>query len=172
MRGYLGLFLFQNTMYSFKIKTKTYLRQNIMAADSSWTLSSIPTRDVRANVSLGILVLMCFYYLHFKFAYHINKVSLQQKLTTGMHLLTVAPLVFYALGLKGPPGASSNWIVCLSFHLSVCLPVCNSVLLTNNVQYLNFGWLYSHQTWTVSSSMGSSHFTDITCPCGWGGVKM
>ena len=24
------------------------------------------------------------------------------------------------------------------------------------------------QTWTVSSSMGFSHFTDIPCPWGWG----
>ena len=30
---------------------------------------------------------------------------------------------FYAPGLKGPPGASSNQIVCLSICLSVCLSV-------------------------------------------------
>ena len=58
-----------------------------------------------------------------------------------------------------------------SVCLSVCLSVRNSVPLTNKVQYLKFGWSYSNQTWTVSSSMGSSHFTDITCPWGWGGVK-
>ena len=49
---------------------------------------------------------------------------------------------FYAPGLKGPPGASSNRIVCPSVrlfcpsvHPSVCLSV-NSVQLTNKVQYL------------------------------------
>ena len=31
---------------------------------------------------------------------------------------------FYAPGLKGPPGASSNWIVHLSVCLSLCLSVC------------------------------------------------
>ena len=55
---------------------------------------------------------------------------------------------------------------------SVCLSVHNSVPLTNKVQYLKFGWWYSNQTWTVSSSIGSSQFTDITCPLGLGGVKM
>ena len=69
-------------------------------------------------------------------------------------------------------GASSNRIVRLSIrpfvHLSVRLSVHNSVPLTNKVQYYKFGWWYSYQTWTVSSSTGSSHFTDITCP--WGGV--
>ena len=53
--------------------------------------------------------------------------------------------------------------VCLSVHLSVR----NSGPLTNKVQYLNFGWSYSNQTCTVSSSMGFSQFTDITCPWGW-----
>ena len=43
---------------------------------------------------------------------------------------------YYAPGLKGPPGASSNWIV----RLSVCPSVCNSVPLTKKVQYLKFGW--------------------------------
>ena len=81
-------------------------------------------------------------------------------------------ITFYAPGLKGPPGASSNQIVRLSVCLSVCPSVCNSVLLTNKVQYFKFGWSYSNQTWTVSSYMGSSHFTDITCPWGWGGAKM
>ena len=41
---------------------------------------------------------------------------------------------FYALGLKGPTGASSNRIV----RPSVCLSVRNSVLLSNKVQYLKF----------------------------------
>ena len=76
----------------------------------------------------------------------------------------------YTPGLKGPLGASSNRIVrpsvCLSVCPSVCLSVCNSVPITNKVQYLKFGWWYSSQTWTVSSSMGSSHFTDIPCPRG------
>ena len=36
------------------------------------------------------------------------------------------------------------------------------------VQYLKFanGWWYSKQTWIVSSSIGSSHFTDIPCSPG------
>ena len=60
----------------------------------------------------------------------------------------------------------------LVFGLSVCPFVRNSVPLTNKVQYLKFGWSYSNQTWTVSSSMGCSHFTDIPCPWGSGRVKM
>ena len=83
---------------------------------------------------------------------------------------------FYAPGLKGPPGASSVWIVRLSVRPSVrpfVRPsVRNSVPLTFKVQYLKFGWSYSNQTWTVSSSKGCSHFTDITRPWGWGGVKI
>ena len=73
-------------------------------------------------------------------------------------------ICFYAPGLKGPPGASINPIIRPSVR--------NSVPLTNKVQYLKFLWWYSDQTWTVSSSMGSSHFTDITCPWEWGWVKM
>ena len=65
-------------------------------------------------------------------------------------------------------GASSNQIFRLFVCLSVCLSVSNSVPLSNKVQYLKFGWWYSNQTWTVSSSIGSSHFTDIPCPWGWG----
>ena len=76
--------------------------------------------------------------------------------------------VFYAPGLKGLLGASSVWILCLSIRLSDR----NSVSLINKVQYLKFRWSYSNQTWTVSSSKGCSHFTDITCPWRWGGVKM
>ena len=30
---------------------------------------------------------------------------------------------FYAPGLKGPPGASTNWIIRLSVRLSVCLSI-------------------------------------------------
>ena len=41
----------------------------------------------------------------------------------------------YAPGLKGPPGASNNRIVCPS----VCVSVRNSVPITNKVQYLKFG---------------------------------
>ena len=77
-------------------------------------------------------------------------------------------LRFYAPGLKGPPGASSNRIVRLSVCLSVCPSVRNSVPLTIKVQYLKFGWWYNYQTWTVSSSKGCSHFTDITRPWGVG----
>ena len=74
---------------------------------------------------------------------------------------------FYAPGLKGPPGASSNRIACLSVRLSVRLSV-----IPSRLQYLKFGWSYSNQTLTVSSSKGCSRFTDITCPWGWGGVKI
>ena len=58
-------------------------------------------------------------------------------------------------------------VIGLSVHLSVRLSVLTSVPLTNKVQYLKFGWWYSNRKWTVSSSIGSSHFTDIKCP--WGG---
>ena len=71
---------------------------------------------------------------------------------------------FYAPGLKGPSGAFRNRIVRLSTRLFVC----NSVQLTNKVQYLKLRWSYSNQTWTVSSSKGCWHFTDITCP--WSGM--
>ena len=54
-----------------------------------------------------------------------------------------------------------------SVRLSICPFVRNSVPLTNKVQYFKFGWWYSYQTSTVSSSMDCSHFTDITCPWGW-----
>ena len=54
----------------------------------------------------------------------------------------------------------------------VCLSVRNSVPLTFRLQYIKYGWSYSNQTWTVSSSKGCSHLTDITCPLGWGGVKI
>ena len=76
--------------------------------------------------------------------------------------------IFYAPGLKGLPRVSNNWIV----RQSVCLPVHNSIPLTGKVQYLKFGWSYSNQAWTVNSSKGCSHFTGITCPRCWGGVKM
>ena len=69
---------------------------------------------------------------------------------------------FYAPGMKGPPGTSSNRIGCPS----VCLSVIPSRLQT--VLYLKFGLWFSNQTWTVSSSMGSSHFIHNTCPWGWG----
>ena len=58
------------------------------------------------------------------------------------------------------------------FGLSVRLSVRNSIPLTNKVQYLKFGWPYSNQTWTVSSSKGCPHFPDIICPGGWDGFKM
>ena len=63
-------------------------------------------------------------------------------------------------------------VIRVSVRLSVCPFVLNSLPLTNKEQYLKFGWWYSNQTWTVSSSMGSAHFTAITCPWGWGRVKM
>ena len=86
--------------------------------------------------------------------------------------MTVPPLVLQATAyislfmppsLKGPRGASSNRIARPSVR--------NSVPLTNKVQYLKFGWSYSNQTLTVSSSIGSLHFTDITYPWGWAGSK-
>ena len=104
---------------------------------------------------------------------HVFLETISQNFT--YNLLTNSILIFlyfYAPGLKGPPGASSVWIVCPSVHPSVRLSVRNSVPLINKVQYLKFGWSYSNQTWTVSSSKGCSHFTDITCPGGWGGVKI
>ena len=55
---------------------------------------------------------------------------------------------------------------------SVRPSVRNSVPLTSKVQYFQFGWWYSNQTWTVSSSIHSSQFTDITCPLASGGFKM
>ena len=55
---------------------------------------------------------------------------------------------------------------------SVSLSVRNSVPLTFKVQYFKFGWSYSNQTWTESPSMDCSHFTDITCPWGWGRVQI
>ena len=66
---------------------------------------------------------------------------------------------YYAPGLKGLPG-----------HRIDRPSVRNSVPVTNTskLQYLKFGWWYSNQTWTVSSSMGSSHYIDIKCP--WGGA--
>ena len=81
---------------------------------------------------------------------------------------------FYAPGLKGPSGASSNWIIRLSVRPSVCpfvrLSVRNSVPLPNKVQYLKFGWWYSHQTWTVSSSMGflTLYWHHMPLGVGWG----
>ena len=51
------------------------------------------------------------------------------------------------------PERSAGGIWCLD-RPSVCPFICNSVRLTNKVQYLKLGWSYSNQTWTVSSSMG------------------
>ena len=105
-----------------------------------------------------------------------RRVSSVQLLTNSICLT----LFFYAPGLKGPPGASSVWIVRPSVRLSVCPSVCpsvhlsvrNSVPLTFKVQYFKFGWSYSNQTWTESPSMDCSHFTDITYPWGWGRVNI
>ena len=55
-----------------------------------------------------------------------------------------------------------------SIRLSICLSVCPKFHPSYRVQYLKFRWSYSYQTWTVSSSMGSSHFTAETLlqdPC-------
>ena len=69
-------------------------------------------------------------------------------------------------------GSSVRPSVCPSVRPSVRLSVRNSVPLTFKVQYFKFGWSYSNQTWTESPSMDCSHFTDITCPWGWGRVKI
>ena len=55
---------------------------------------------------------------------------------TQIYIGSFCSLNFYAPGLKGPPGASSNWIVRLSVRVSVCPFVRNSLPLTNKVQYL------------------------------------
>ena len=69
-------------------------------------------------------------------------------------------------------GSSVRPSVCPSVRPSVCLSVRlsvrNPVPLINKVQYLKFGWSYSNQTWTVCSSKGFSHFTDIPFPRGVG----
>ena len=46
------------------------------------------------------------------------------------HALDIIWLAFYAPGLKGQPGGSSNWIVHLSVRLFVCLSVILSRLQT------------------------------------------
>ena len=87
--------------------------------------------------------------------------------STGEHIFSRICLLvkFLCPSLKCPPGD-------LVFGLSVCPVVRNSVPLTHKMQYLKFYWSYSNQTWTESSSKSCSHFTDITCPWGWGRVKM
>ena len=75
------------------------------------------------------------------------------------------PWNFYAPAWKVHRG---HLVFGSSVRPSVCLSVRNSVPLINKVQHLKFGWSYSNQTWTVSSSKGCSYFTDITCP--WGGA--
>ena len=89
-----------------------------------------------------------------------------------IHVLNV---FYYIFGFFMPPAwkvCQGHLVIGSSVSPFVCLSVRNSVPLTNKVQYLKFGWWYSNQTWTVSSSMGSSHFTDITCPWGLVRVKM
>ena len=86
----------------------------------------------------------------------------------------VSTYIFYA---RPERSAGGIWCLdCLSVRLPVRLSVRpivhNSVPLTFKVQYLKFGWSYSKQTWTVSSSKGCSHFTDITCPWEWAGSKL
>ena len=50
---------------------------------------------------------------------------------------------------------SYTYLLDISFDelltVALVLPLCS---------FLKFGWWYSNQTWTVSSSMGSSYFTD------------
>ena len=93
--------------------------------------------------------------------------------------LSVCFFVFLVVTLFMPPACKVRQghlvigsSVCPSVCLSVRLFVCNSVPLSNKVQYLKFGWWYSNQTWTVSPSMDCSHFSDIPFPWGWGGVKV
>ena len=75
---------------------------------------------------------------------------------------------FYDPGQKGPPGASSNQIVCLSVSLSaVWLSV---ILPTYKVQSLKFGWRYSSQTWTVGSSISKISHTSPTSHAPGGGA--
>ena len=64
-----------------------------------------------------------------------------------------------------------QYCILLVLHYSIAL-ASFFCLGTFEVQYIKYGWSYSNQTWTVSSSKGCSHFTDITRPRGWGGVKM
>ena len=89
-------------------------------------------------------------------------------------------MIFMPLAWKVRQG---HLVIGSSVRLSVCLSVCpfvclfvrlsvrNSIPLTIKVQYLKFGWWYNYQTWTVSSSKGCSHFTDITRPRGVGRGK-
>ena len=65
-------------------------------------------------------------------------------------------------------GAYSSWIIRPFVPLSVNLSV-----ISYKGRYFEFGWSYSNKPWTVSSSKGCSHFTDIICPwetsgAGWG----
>ena len=53
---------------------------------------------------------------------------------------------------------------------SICPSVLNSVPLTNKVRYFKFGWWYSNHTWNVSSSIGCTHFNNITIPYGGAGL--
>ena len=75
-------------------------------------------------------------------------------------------ITFYAPGLKGLPGASSNRIVrlfvCLSIILSHLQTKCKNQSLGDDTV----------TNWTVSSSVGTSDFTEIPCPWVLGGVEM
>ena len=51
--GVFGLILVPKYNVFIQNQDKTYLRQNIMEADSSWTLSSIPARDHWGSDSLN-----------------------------------------------------------------------------------------------------------------------
>ena len=67
-------------------------------------------------------------------------------------------LSFYAPGLKGLLGASSNQIVCPSVCYSILL-----TMLTYKVQYLQFVHTVTKLgLYSLISFNGCSHFTDIT----------
>ena len=68
-------------------------------------------------------------------------------------------MIFISPAWKVPAGGIMYRIVCTSVRPSF-LPAFKE-------QYLKFGWWYSYQKWTVSSSLDCSHFPDIACP--WGG---
>ena len=123
---------------------------------------------IRLNVGL---LMWGFYFPHRK---HISAIW-RHRLSTNSGDSCGHKLCFTHSGFV-MPRARKVRRVHLVIGSSVCptvrLSVRYSVPLTNNMQYLKFGWWYSNQTWTVTPSIGSSHFNDITRPWGWGWVKM
>ena len=135
------------------------------------TYCSICTPDYNVTYTGSLL---CLLVSHIHALYSLctpgNNVMCTGITSLSVHLLQFVHCYFRTLlhaflcpSLKGLQGASRS--------SSVCTFVRNSVPLTYKVQYLKFGWSYSYQTWTVSPFKGCSHFIDITCPWGWGGVK-